>query len=143
MTKNPFLRKCNDIKHNYGQLAVNYFKLNPVCENCGEQRIVCLAVHHVEGKQIDNFKILCANCHVLCHSIVNGEYTYKEYLKYINAKKEAAHRQFKKEKKLLNLIKAGNSIRKASKECGIQYACGWAIAKKYGVKSQHKSIMSR
>lgn len=45
------------------------------CENCGEDNICVLQVHHMDGNRknnsIDNLKLLCANCHLIEHCNCN------------------------------------------------------------------------
>lgn len=61
-------RKIKDIRYKYGTMAVEYFLLNNVCELCSENRLVVLNIHHVYGKNFENFKTLCFNCHMLEHN---------------------------------------------------------------------------
>ncbi len=50
----------------YGVKAVRKIKKAKYkCENCNENDIRCLEVHHLEGKTVKKFKYLCANCHKL------------------------------------------------------------------------------
>jgi hypothetical protein len=69
---NPARRQLSNklswIKKRYGQNAKEYFVNNPRCESCPERRLTCLAVHHVEGKTKEVFKVLCHNCHSIEHS---------------------------------------------------------------------------
>jgi hypothetical protein len=84
MSRSIFLRKCSDISHNYGKKARNYFEKHPCCEDCGEERIAVLAIHHKIGKEYEVFKTLCNNCHALEHCS-HPEYTHKDHLKECEA----------------------------------------------------------
>lgn len=76
MVKSPLKRKLKDLKYKYGELAVEYFLSKPVCEVCGEERLVVLNIHHVHGKKVNEFKTLCFNCHMIEHNPSISNVTY-------------------------------------------------------------------
>lgn len=73
--KRKLVNKLAWIKRQFGQPAKDYFIAHPVCERCGEKRLGCLHIHHVNGKAHDDFETLCANCHAVEHY---GEWTYED-----------------------------------------------------------------
>lgn len=77
VARNPGRRKLSNklswIKTRYGEAAKLYFIANPCCEVCDEDRLVCLAIHHTDGKRVEKFRTLCHNCHSVEH---HGSLTY-------------------------------------------------------------------
>lgn len=67
--------KLSNAKRNFGELARDYLAAHPTCERCGEDRLACLAIHHRNGKEHDDFEVLCHNCHSVEH---HGAYTFEE-----------------------------------------------------------------
>jgi hypothetical protein len=79
-TKNVYRRNLKDIRYKYGESAVDYFKLHPQCEVCGERRLVLLCIHHPEGKEIGEFKTLFHNFHMIEHNPYVADETYESYM---------------------------------------------------------------
>lgn len=81
MRLNPARRRLTNklswIKKLYDEAAKQYFLAHPACEECGEERMCCLGIHHPEGKKVEKFKTLCQNCHAVEHS---GAWTVGEAL---------------------------------------------------------------
>lgn len=85
-SKNKLLLKLKDIRYMYGSAAADYFVKHPFCHTCGEKRLVCLAVHHLDGKHDnDSVEILCHNCHAVYHAN-NSQSTYESEIKKLNDK---------------------------------------------------------
>lgn len=116
---NFFKRKIVDLRHKYGDEEANYFKDNPVCETCGEERLVCLTVHHIHGvKNSSKVKTLCFNCHMIVHAPKSGNFTYKDHIELENSKK--LHRNSLDEKYILSYEKTG-SLRAAALALGVSH----------------------
>lgn len=76
-----FVSKISWIKAKHGAAAKEYFLTHLECEDCEENRLACLSVHHVHGKSYDIFEVLCRNCHALRHGgYATAEDGYKECL---------------------------------------------------------------
>lgn len=80
VTLNNKLYKTGNNHPNYklGKGSYRNYKLNnscKKCENCGIQDIRVLQVHHIDkdrnNNELNNLKLLCANCHLIEHSIGN------------------------------------------------------------------------
>jgi hypothetical protein len=67
--------KLGWIKKRYGAEARSHFEQNPLCEVCFEKRLACLAIHHIEGKNVESFRTLCHNCHAVEHG---SEFTFED-----------------------------------------------------------------
>jgi hypothetical protein len=70
--------KIRRICSQYGSEAEAYFHKQHCCETCGEDRLACLSVHHVHGKSLNQFEVLCHNCHTLLHTGEVGRLTYEQ-----------------------------------------------------------------
>ena len=105
-TKSPLLRKLKDIRYNYGDEAVEYFKNFHYCEKCGEKRLVCLCVHHVHGKQENVFETLCHNCHMALHA-KRGDVTYETELDWFRYKEEQSNIKKQRDDRINQLIVLG------------------------------------
>lgn len=119
-SQNPFVLKVCNIRYNYGDSASEYFKNNPVCERCGEERITILNVHHLLGKNIEIFKVLCFNCHMLEHSS-NPNYTYKDYLEENKIRDGICEIRKERNERIVILHKSGLSLRKIGVQEGISH----------------------
>lgn len=62
-------------RETYRKLIAN--AKNPICEECQENTIYLLQVHHKDGDKNNNiesnFEIVCSNCHVKRHLKFNGD----------------------------------------------------------------------
>lgn len=65
--RRQLLQKLWFIEKHYGAAARAHFVEHPECDRCPEQRLSCLAVHHREGKLVEEFETLCHNCHAVHH----------------------------------------------------------------------------
>jgi len=66
---NTYFRTKEDTKYNYREKALNHY--GKKCSICDEDREHVLQVHHIDlnrdNNDIDNLKVLCANCHLDVH----------------------------------------------------------------------------
>ncbi len=108
MVTNALKKKINYLRYNYGQPEADYFLNNPVCEECLEDRLVLLAIHHVHGKNIDKFKTVCLNCHMLEHTPKSKHHTYKSCMQEQSAKLDKMET---KKALVLRLLDQGVSLR--------------------------------
>lgn len=132
MAKNPFSIKISDIKYNYGIKAAEYFKTKPYCENCPEERLATLSIHHTHGKNINKFRVLCHNCHALTHATKTGHTTYRQLIKEKEIKSSKEVKVFKKIKYLLD---KGYSLRYIGRLLGISHNTVRNKYKKYEDRS--------
>lgn len=124
-TKNPWLKKLQDIKYNYGELASNHLKAHPVCKVCYERRIACLAVHHVHGKSVDVFETLCCNCHAIRHANYSV-YTFDDFNKESLKKGVAEICRAERNRLIFRALDSGMSINDVARLCGV---CGRTVYK--------------
>ena len=108
MALDPFIRKLNQIRYAYGKEAMKYFVEHPYCETCHEERIVVLNVHHTDGKKVNNFKILCHNCHMVLHNPHLADETAAKYIERVKHKEDVKDAKYAK---ILEMLNNGISIR--------------------------------
>lgn len=132
MIKSCFKRKLADIKHRYGNEAVKHFVSFPYCENCGEKRIVCLAIHHIKGKKINEFQTLCLNCHIFVHSPKCKNFTYENEVKLEKQKEQKKLYISIRNSKIISMTKKEHkSTRQIAKEIGLSHVTVWNIIQQY------------
>ena len=137
--RNPFLYKIAYIKNNYGQAAYDYFVSHTACESCGEERLACLTIHHLYGKNIEKFKTLCANCHAVVHATRLKSMTHKDHLKIVEIKQEEKHRRDERNQKIIKMIDKGLSLREVAKKTGVSHVTVYEVSRKFNIRSKHKN----
>jgi hypothetical protein len=132
MIKNPFLRKLHDLKYAYGSEASDYFKNNPRCQRCPEERIAALTVHHTKGKNVNEFETLCFNCHMIHHSR-HKNFTHEDHLKFIENKAKKPLVRKERYEKITARWKELKSARLTGEEFGISHTAVIYALKKCGI----------
>jgi hypothetical protein len=117
---NPFRRKVADMRHRYGAAAADYFIVHPECERCHEPRISTLTLHHKQGKKVEEFEVLCFNCHMLEHSN-SPDYTYDDHLRWEEQKSQKSVVRKERNDKILELNRSGLSLRQIAKQADISH----------------------
>lgn len=109
-------RKIKDIRYKYGKSAVEHFLKFPFCQNCLDERLITLNIHHVLGKNHEVYKTLCFNCHMIEH---NREYAnetlascQKKQSEKLNKNKQQGE---EKDTGILALLNKGIPIRRIVK----------------------------
>lgn len=113
-------RKLTGLRHNYGNAAADYFLVNPRCEDCGEDRIVVLTIHHLHGKKVDEFRTLCFNCHMLTHS-KHKNYTYDDHVKHLEQKEAKKRIATGRQMRMVKMRDEGMSLRDIAKQMHISH----------------------
>lgn len=121
MKTNPFLNKLHDIRYRYGEEAALYFQANPKCSKCSEERLACLTLHHIAGKDKSVFDTLCHNCHALVHAHKMGSYTVHDYVKEMELKRKRRNSLEDRNKNIKAAVLGGMSYRKTAKMFGVSH----------------------
>jgi len=125
--------KLAGLKYNYGPKACKYFIDNHACENCLENRLVLLNIHHTHGKSEDNFMTLCFNCHMLEHNENNASTTYEDCMIRDEEKNKI---KSQKDDYILKKLKEGLSIGKIIKICNTSFERVKKIMKENGFECE-------
>lgn len=137
MTKDALKIKLNTIRWSYGALAYAHFSANPVCSSCGEDRLVTLAIHHVEGKSVEKFDTLCHNCHAVHHA-KNGQATAKSVLEDRKIREAKTRERLAREEAEMSTMRQylldGLSMRTVGRLLGVSQVAIKRRAAKIGLK---------
>ncbi len=118
MYTNKLLKKYSYIRHHHGKEAAQYFAAHPVCEKCGEARLACLSVHHVNGRRQKVFKTLCFNDHMLHHAN-DATYTASMGEAELDDKELELTERANNDAKIAGLVDSGMTIVAVGKLLGI------------------------
>lgn len=117
-----YCTKLRDIKQRHGAEAVDFFRLHPVCGICGEDRLVCLSIHHTHGKDLTELETLCHNCHSVMHAEISGSVTYKDLLHEAEEKYRKKQEIKERKRKILDLHGEGLSHQRIADMLGLSYS---------------------
>lgn len=123
-------RKLKDIRYRHGNEAVSHFLSFPYCQCCGEDRIVCLSLHHVHGKHTNEFETLCHNCHAIYHAHNSGHTTYSDEQKRIEKQNKEKENREDRNRKIYDLYKKDFTLKEVGKLFGISESQVSRIVKK-------------
>jgi hypothetical protein len=134
--KSYYKRKVKDIRYNYGESAVQHFIANPICEHCGEERMVVLNIHHTAGKLVEDYKTLCHNCHMLEH---NPRIAHETYATHLQDELEKAETLKKRDLFIVSLLEKQTPLRDIIGIAGCKYETIKRVMAEHGYRTRPQS----